>query len=720
MIFQQINKKYALCLAIIIANVLLFQFSLFSMQRDYFYRGFPVIDDQQPDHIDKNGEEQYIYESNELCKSCFRMLGRYKQEVDVSAIPNLSAEHTHNWPKTKDCHYCHLGPVFYSGYLHFLHNDEFPFLNRQINYSKKYPTYQSYWPETSSKAEKINDYAIKSLEILFTITELNQVWTVRSLFEDYITTSLEIDYYDYRKSYAYKSLVSSAFRFSDYYIIFENLIRYSKRSFCCTETERIQDMLNVILDDLAKLFMEIYEESERLHPTEEIMQEMRFIDLLYEIGHLNFRKELHGQSSYNEDNQNKKFYFDMQASVSTELQDIELEYLQSQLLGKGNSDQPEWFLVEYLTLNGTMFNDLHLHKKALDCLNEVVLINPYNIDALIERAHAHFELNDIELAIKDYKIINALKNKVSILNNFPLRFNYCHDAKTTNYGFFDRSEDNYIFPKGNTEYSIGICAGIIEGGSVSIIEFLPSTYSCCRGLLHGLWGFVCSPINVSSELIDSSYALMIYLKNNTSMETLEAVVPEIKILCENWDNLSDHERGKQIGFIIGKYGVDILAPGTAIAGVKKFRQLTRANTMLTLNCCVESQIMRVGILQQSTKHVAARELVTEAVRNGLLIPRNANVVPHVMQKNHAWDKIAKLTGNQKEDFITIKKILEDNKILNKEFLKDSFGVPRNVPLSPLKQLRYEKQINGEIIECIFIKNIETEEIHLIDAWVKTK
>jgi anaerobic ribonucleoside-triphosphate reductase len=68
----------------------------------------------------------------------------------------------------------------------------------------------------------------------------------------------------------------------------------------------------------------------------------------------------------------------------------------------------------------------------------------------------------------------------------------------------------------------------------------------------------------------------------------------------------------------------------------------------------------------------------------------------------------------------VARFLEENKILNKEYLKDSFHVPHNNPASPLRRLRYEATIQSEVVEAVLIKNIETSEIQLIDAWVRTE
>ena len=70
---------------ILLFVILLTPFSAQTMQRDYHYDGWPLEEDQEPDYIDENEEEHFLYASNELCKQCFRM-GRYtdQKRLDIS------------------------------------------------------------------------------------------------------------------------------------------------------------------------------------------------------------------------------------------------------------------------------------------------------------------------------------------------------------------------------------------------------------------------------------------------------------------------------------------------------------------------------------------------------------------------------------------------------------------------------------------------------------
>lgn len=706
---------------IIVLKFLLFVFfisinyTLQSLERDYFYNGWSITEDQEPDYY-SDGFGYYVYGSHELCKGCFRLLKRYTDEVDVSAIPTLKKEQTYNWPYSKLCCHCNQKPAFYSGYLHFLHDDSFPFLNRQIAYTKKYPNIQSYWPETSTKAEKINDFAVRSLKNLFESTKLSRVWIDEELFDHFITSSLELDYWDFKESFVYKSLASSAFRFSDYYMIFKRLICYSEQFFTESEAAKIETKIDKILDDLAVQFMDLYEESMALHPTEEISQEISFVNCLMHVGGLECKAGASLQCEENPKGLSEKFLLEAKKASKIEVENEGLSS-KSSPLSKGKSGVPGWFISEHFLQMGTAYNDYLLHSLAVESLNEVIRLNPNEINAYIERAHAYFELNQLDLAIQDYQKAKQLNNVLPPLMGLINSTSYHLNSKDFN-GYSVSFDGEILLPKGGLDYSTGFCVGAAKGGGVSLVEFVPSTFSCCRGILHGLWSFACSPVDVSKDVINTSYVLVEYLKSHTAKETLLVVVPEMKDLLEQWDNISDYDRGEKIGYIIGKYGVDILAPGAALSGVKKFRQFKRANTMLTLECSIASQEKKAKLLNQSAKHAAARQTAANAVKSGKIIPRNPNVIPHVMQKKHEWERVVKLTGNQQEDFVVVARFLEENKVMNPKYLVKETVVPVDNPASPLRHMRYEAAVQSEVIEAIFIRNIKTSEIHLIDAWVK--
>ena len=203
-------------------------------------------------------------------------------------------------------------------------------------------------------------------------------------------------------------------------------------------------------------------------------------------------------------------------------------------------------------------------------------------------------------------------------------------------------------------------------------------------------------------------------------DCLQCAIPELKELALSWGKINDYSKGKKIGYIIGKYGVDIFAPVGVLKGVNKVRALKRANTMFTLESCVVSQANKAKILEESVKRASLREtLIAESVTKGQILTKNANVQYHVMQKKHAWDKVIKLSGNVEEDFQSVVTLLEKNKIQSKSFMKDNpILFPKNGPR--ISKSEYEKVRNNWKVHAEFETFLETDELFLKDAWVVTK
>src|SRR5205085_5905 len=115
-----------------------------------------------------------------------------------------------------------------------------------------------------------------------------------------------------------------------------------------------------------------------------------------------------------------------------------------------------------------------------------------------------------------------------------------------------------------------------------------------------------------------------FISNNSAEECFQCVVPELKELSLSWDKLNDYSRGQQIGYLIGKYGIEIFAPAGALKGVNKVRALKRANTMCTLESCAASQVKQAKILEESAKRAATRTAFVESAKKGKIFIKNSS------------------------------------------------------------------------------------------------
>ncbi|HPE85499.1 MAG TPA: hypothetical protein PLO43_04910, partial [Chlamydiales bacterium] len=88
-------------------------------------------------------------------------------------------------------------------------------------------------------------------------------------------------------------------------------------------------------------------------------------------------------------------------------------------------------------------------------------------------------------------------------------------------------------------------------------------------LLHLAGDIVTHPIHTTQQVYNalSHLTKLVYTKQWTELGT--ALAPEVKLLIEEWNDLPDTVRGERAGYILGKYGGDILIPGAAAKVVAK-------------------------------------------------------------------------------------------------------------------------------------------------------
>lgn len=156
--------------------------------------------------------------------------------------------------------------------------------------------------------------------------------------------------------------------------------------------------------------------------------------------------------------------------------------------------QVGWLESQVLLQQGFLFNNLLLYKDSISILSKAIKINPSNTDAYIERAFAYFETNQLSLALKDYE-----------------------KAKKLMVVFSEVGAKGLYSPENKIEFSKGLLSGVIKGAKISTVEFVPSILSSCRGILNGLWAFVCSPIEISKEMTNTAYALGEFVSRNSAM-----------------------------------------------------------------------------------------------------------------------------------------------------------------------------------------------------------
>jgi len=203
-------------------------------------------------------------------------------------------------------------------------------------------------------------------------------------------------------------------------------------------------------------------------------------------------------------------------------------------------------------MKGAAESEVGLFDEAILTLSSYISKHPNHKEAYIERAIALFETGDFHSAVEDFSS-SGLKGSY-IPSNW---------------------EDDL-------DFSRGLIKGITVEGLDSLINFLPAVGSSLYGLSHGLWAFATSPEQTSRAMCKACREAMQYIKNEGFDEAIHPIIPEFRTLMQEGEKLSYVEQGELIGKMISRVGIEfVLLKGTA-KGVKIYRDLRKANAILSL------------------------------------------------------------------------------------------------------------------------------------------
>lgn len=588
--------------------------------------------------------------------------------------------------------------TIYAAYFHVDYLRYFFLFREFLFYNEKNPSCRCFWPESTLQAAEINNYAYSLFYKLMETTNLRLLEDQPKEQEKFLGTNF-FGTTHFTTSGLATLFVCHSFLFSDYIRICEDLDSYCKNKYKESEYHKISIQLEEILEKLHLHFFKLYSYCLSQHESEYIKNELSVLESwsgkklqdinLDEISFENTKKT--NSNKTNKSLKSLKSPIDITTKSKKSLRTLKrvTSTTPNEFI---TGIQNNWVESQALLNQAIVLNQCIAYKEAIQILNKAIIANPYNQDAYIERAYAYFETQQLNLAIEDYK---KAKNLIS---SPPLL--------ATRKSLFPPRLQNHL------EFSEGMIVGTLEGCKVSAVEFVPSTISSCCGILNGLWAFACSPAEVSHDMITAATNMGEFLCTHSSQEVLCTVIPELNELAKNWKILSNRDRGYKIGYLIGKYGVDIFAIGGSAKAVNRFIALKRANTMFTLETCAIGNTKQAKVLEEATKKFVARErLINASLKDGKILVSNANVAAHVMQKKHNWDKLIKCSGNIETDFKNVVKLLEENQIL----LQKKYDVTNVKP--NIFRVDYTIVINNHTVMADFTKYGENGTVFLNNAWV---
>ncbi len=251
-------------------------------------------------------------------------------------------------------------------------------------------------------------------------------------------------------------------------------------------------------------------------------------------------------------------------------------------LNNENCIQPQEML-----LLGESYLELSEYSKAIDILSQLIEQDPTNKNAYFARSSAHFETGNFDQAIQDY-------------------LDFKQDEKISQ-SFFETSKN----------FSEALLGSAIIGAGESIVDFVPSLCRSAYGLSEILWITVQHPIESTKNFTDACYemgqCLTEYCKS-VEWNTIDEYKDQVEISYERFDSLAATEKGEFIGYIVGKYGVDIFSGKACMKGVAAYRKLKAANRICNLEVMISSPANKKAIIDSSLRHAAHRKAYIKNVK----------------------------------------------------------------------------------------------------------
>lgn len=247
---------------------------------------------------------------------------------------------------------------------------------------------------------------------------------------------------------------------------------------------------------------------------------------------------------------------------------------------------------------GSVCVEAMAYNEAIDYLSQAIQKDPNNKAAHFDRALAYFETGNFDLALDDYLASDR--------------------------GQSQNKKDVFQPTSVSTEFTQALLESTLQGASDAAIEFIPSMCSSIYGLGETLWAIHEHPIDSSNQYaaacLEVGNSIVDYCKN-INWDTLDEYSEEVKTLYERYDNLSDTEKGKLIGYPIGRYGVEIFAGGALLKGIQAARYLKNVNRRCNLEALAVSKANKEALMGSAFKHAAEREAY---FRNIKLIENSQN------------------------------------------------------------------------------------------------
>jgi hypothetical protein len=118
---------------------------------------------------------------------------------------------------------------------------------------------------------------------------------------------------------------------------------------------------------------------------------------------------------------------------------------------------------------------------------------------------------------------------------------------------------------------------------------------------------------VPEKMINATNNLIDYLSTQELQAIAQDIAPDLHEIISKWHKFDQKTKGEKTGFLIGKYGVEILFCYGTTKGVQLFTELKKTNAMCNLKTLASSKQAKAALKESAQQAALKREAYFQSV-----------------------------------------------------------------------------------------------------------
>jgi hypothetical protein len=200
------------------------------------------------------------------------------------------------------------------------------------------------------------------------------------------------------------------------------------------------------------------------------------------------------------------------------------------------------------------------YESAVEHFGKAIESDPQNSDAYLQRAYAYMGMEEYDRSLDDFRTYTTAEPRPSLSLGNAVDF--------------------------GVGFAYGLPKGIVESGS-QLASFASELAS--------------HPIDTSCNVCHAFSTMAQLAYSQQWAELSQCLAPEVCQLVSEWDTLTSREQGERAGYVFGKYGGDILIPGTAAKVLSKGIEGAKEMVIVAKNLQTAEELFALDAVAQAGK-----------------------------------------------------------------------------------------------------------------------